>query len=356
MSSSSSASPVLVPNPADADAFLRLQMLEQQMHLLSAAQQAPAPVLPRPVLPKAPPMVTFTGQVGINGFEVDAWLREVHKQFTHYGPAAFPDHAARIKYAVQWLNGAALDWWENEIKSAPSCNIWEEFEQRIRDRYRPHMPAELARQRLRQLQQKGHVSSYCNHFLQLVSRIPDKSESDKIFEFKQGLDRAFAVKVAEAKPKTLQEAIDVAVQAAPYITTIGRTGFQQQGRGVSSFVPSVQRFSSPSSSVPMDINSVEFGSVEDVDREQQSGSVGHDPHTVVMQAMLNKMEALEHRLHAMWQPSARASNSKSRADRIPGLSAEDVARLRAEGRCFRCKKTGHMKNECPNSASVRLNA
>jgi hypothetical protein len=58
-----------------------------------------------------------------------------------------------------------------------------------------------------------------------------------------------------------------------------------------------------------------------------------------MAAVLAKMEALENRLNAIHQP-------KNNNGRVPGLKREDVERLRAEGRCFRCKKKGHMKREC----------
>ena len=357
-SSSTVPPPVAAAGDAGVEAFRRLQRLEHDFQLLAAAHQQATAVhsTPRTTLPKAPPMVAFTGQVGVNGFEVDVWLREVHKQFTHYGTTVFPDHATRINYAVQWLNGAALDWWESEVKSADACEKWEEFEKRIRDRYRPQMPAEIARQRLRQLQQKGHVSAYCNLFLQLVSRIPDKSESDKIFEFKQGLDRAFAVKVAEAKPKTLQEAIEVAVQAAPYINTSSKGAFHYQGRSSSNSYAHVggRAVSSANSSVPMDINAIGV-SAEDADVDRHQPAAESDPNVAMMQAMLHKMEAMEHRLHAISQPSARAKNNSNRSntrDRVPGLSGSEIAKLMAEGRCFRCKKTGHMKSECPESAAA----
>ena len=199
---------------------------------------------------------------------------------------------------------------------------------------------------------------YCNVFLKLVSRISSaKSEERQDLRVQDGpRSRASPSRSRRHKPKTLQEAMEVAVQAAPYINTPGKSGAFQFGRS-SSFARGAS--SSSSSSAPMDINAV--GTADDDQPEAVA-----DPNAALMQSMLNKMEALEHRLLAISQPPVRAtgarsgSSSSSSRSRVPGLSAADVARLMAEGRCFRCQKTGHIKNDCPgaqaaSSSGARLN-
>jgi hypothetical protein len=78
-----------------------------------------------------------------------------------------------------------------------------------------------------------------------------------------------------------------------------------------------------------------------------------------MKLMLAKLDLMDARLNAMHQPPAKSNYSGGRRfsdrTRVPGLKPEDISRLRAEGRCFRCKKTGHMKNECPSAPPSRLN-
>jgi phage gp45-like len=71
-----------------------------------------------------------------------------------------------------------------------------------------------------------------------------------------------------------------------------------------------------------------------------------------MSLLLAKMEVMEHRILALAGGGSSLSSSLSSSrggDRVPGLKAGDIDRLRKEGKCFRCKKTGHMKSECPST-------
>ena len=49
-------------------------------------------------------------------------------------------------------------------------------------------------------------------------------------------------------------------------------------------------------------------------------------------------EMVQHRVNAMMQ-----SSFKKNQDRVPGLKGNDIEKLLAEGRCFRCKQKGHQK-------------
>ena len=331
--------------------MLRLAQLEVQLQALqSHALSASSMKIQRP---KAPPMSLFTGLIGNGGFEIDQWLREVQKQFTHFGDKTFPDDRSKIQLAVQWLSGAAQDWWENEDKSG--VVDWNSFVERLRHRYRPQMPAELARQRIRTLVQRGRCETYCNEYLKLVSRIPDRSEEDKIFDFKNGLDRPLAAKVAEKQPKTLQEAMEIAVQAEPYVTNRGGVSSSAFRSTPSAFIRSSA--SSSSGAVPMELNAASIDpssvaeessnddSVPSTTSSHDESSSSSDP----LRLLLAKIETMESRLHSMQHSSnkGKAGNNKSR-NYVPGsLTAADIEKLKKEGRCFRCKQQGHMKNDCP---------
>jgi hypothetical protein len=88
----------------------------------------------------------------------------------------------------------------------------------------------------------------------------------------------------------------------------------------------------------------EHGTSSDSNEETRSSSVlqGNSNAEATLMA---KVEALvQHRLAALMQKGA----GDTRNDRVPGLKASDIEKLRAEGRCFRCKQKGHSKRECPN--------
>ena len=275
--------------------------------------------------PKPPPMEPFYGKLDSYGFAVDSWIRSAEKQFSHYGAAVFSDDTKKIAYAVEWLKDAAQDWWDHEDKTDIHNWKWEDFVERLRDRYRPQMPAELARQRLRTLRQRGRVHTYCEEFLRIVQRIPGRSEEDKIFDFKEGLDKQLAAKVAEYKPATLHEAMEIAVRTEPYVSSFRSNAHNSSHSHRSSFVPAS---AASSGAVPMEVSNVE-----------ESHAPNNDP----VQMLLAKMEMLENKINAVSSRPAPRSSA-----RVPDkLLHEEIERLKAEGRCFRCKQKGHMKSDCP---------
>ncbi len=344
-SPSSSSSPPSAPAPLTGEQVV--QWMSQLQGQIAALQRQPAPVAsaPRRERPKPPPMVQFTGQMGTNGWAIDSWLREVDKQFRFFS-TEFTDDDNKIRFAVLWLSGDAQTWWENEDQS--TITTWEAFVERVRDRYRPQMPAELARQRLRNLKQRGRVDTYINEFLKLAALLPDRDEADKIFDFKEGLDRPLASKVTEYKPKTLQEAMEMAVSAEPYISGRGGSAFPFRAPNSNGF--RAASTGSSSSGAAMDINAVGVSEESKDEEEARYLDTRADP---TVAALLTQVDQLQQRLNSMQQSSSsrgfqRAGGAKS--GRVSGRTAADISRMMKEGRCFICGDKGHMKNECPKAS------
>lgn len=293
--------------------------------------------------PKGPTPPEFHG-TKTGGYEIDAWVRDMRVQFSFYGARVFPDDTAKVRHAAMFLKGRAAEWWDAEDKSTGVENSWDLFVERLRERYRPMQAAVVARERLRRLKQTGTVSAFADVFQKELTPIKDMSASDQIFNFVSGLSSAaVANKVREKEPKTLHEAMDIAVRAEVFLSA-GRFG-----HGQSHFGGRVA--SNTAASVPMDVNAVQSqAEIEELlqeSAERASASDSDHAQPELSASLMAKVEAMvQHRVAAMMQAKGGISFNGAN-DRVPGLKASEIEKLRAEGRCFRCKQKGHSKRDCP---------
>lgn len=339
------------------DPLAELAQLRQQVLNLNAfaaaaqaQQQQQQPTAPPKVdLPKIRQPSSFSGAMG---FVIDDWLGEMVQQFSYYG-SKFPNDASRIRYAVAYLSGPAMHWWEHE-PDRDSVTSWTEFTKRLHARFRPVQAAMLARQKLGKLSQRTGqtVNQYTNSFQITMTPIVDMSDADQVHHYVNGLAGPIAAKVWEKHPMTLKTAIDYAVSVEAMIN-YGRaasySGHSFAGRG-----GNVSSSSSSSGSVPMDTSLNNINATESESLTTEAESAASRSSVDPFAAMMSKMEsAFESRLNAMFGSSARggtgAPQRRQAGTFVSGLKPGEVAKLMAEGRCFRCKKTGHMKNDpdCP---------
>jgi hypothetical protein len=304
--------------------------------------------------PKGPTPPEFHG-TKTGGYEIDSWVRDMRVQFTFYGARVFPDDAAKVRHAAMFLKGRAAEWWDAEDKASGVESSWERFVERLRERYRPMQAAVVARERLRRLKQTGSVSAYADVFQKELTPIQDMSSSDQIFNFVTGLSSvAVANKVREKEPKSLHEAMDIAVRAEVFLAA-GRSGYSHPGHGQFGNRSGAGSSQATAATVPMDLNALgqademfdagsasDGGGLEDHFQQQHTGA---DLSAALLAKMEAKMETMvQHRVAALLQGK---EYPRGAGDRVPGLKASDIERLRAEGRCFRCKQKGHSKRDCP---------
>ncbi len=336
------------------------QQQQQQQQQLQAAQQAALQAHAQshvgaqsaPSLPKIRSPSQFKGEMG---FAVDDWICELEQQFAYY-TRAFPDDASRIKFAVAYLHGPAVHWWDKEPSRA-AIGSWDEFLAALRKRYRPVQASMLARQRLDKLRQRTgqSVNAYANQFQMTLQPIADMSAADQVHHFVNGLLPTVAGKVWERHPITLPAAIDVAVSVEA-MSNFGRaampSGFGFANRS------SASHSAASSGSAPMDINHIGHDDHDDQDAEIEPPRIHEEPSgsdsalIAVLTSMGARMEAMEHRVLALAGGSqSRSAGPAPRRDdnRVPGLKAGEIDQLRRERRCFRCKGTGHFKTDpkCP---------
>ena len=330
----------------------QLQAAEAERHRLEAERrQAPARAAsppPRALAAgtrlKAPTLSVFTGAMG---FEVDSWLRSLRKQFEFHGEGMFPNDAERIQYATFYLEGAALTWWDSVDKSG--VETWDDFVKLLHKRWQPRLAAEVARQKIAALKQRGTVSQLCNALQQLLAHVPTMHEDDRIFHFKQALSASIAAKVAEQKPSTLEEAMQVAVQAELYV---GRPSSSFSGglfyRPSNASSSGGARHGS-SSATPMELSNLNQAPAEQTDDTELESEAPTQEQLLALWKEANS-HGKEQALNAML---SRARIGKSVA-KVPGISKGDYERCRKEGRCLRCKEvTDHIARDCKKP--IRLN-
>jgi hypothetical protein len=135
----------------------------------------------------------------------------------------------------------------------------------------------------------------------------------------------------------LKDAIDYAVSAEA-MGNYGRAAMSSSSFNYSR--SSSQAATGASSSAPMDLSNINASDEAEDTKELEPAA---DP----MSTLLSKMEAMEHRLNAMFKPGPKnsAGGAAGKKTRVAGLTPDELADCRARGLCFRCKKSGHFKND-----------
>ena len=306
----------------------------QQAAVAHAAAAAPAAAAPRS-LPKIAPVTKFKGTMG---GAVDTWHAAMVQQFVYYG---ITDEATKLRMGAGNLEGDALTWY-NSIPHVSAPATWDAFMELLYRRFRPVAAVLIARQSLAKLRMgPGHsVSAYTHRFQTILTAINDMSAADQVFQYAYGLTPALMSHVWEKHPATLAEAIELAAskEATQGLSTGRSAGpaHYRPGAGVSS------------GSVPMDINHIAHGDAEDEESEA-APRFHEEPSASRESVLLAKLEAMEHRLAALTSKSSSSNSGYKSGDRVPGLKSGDIDRLMKEGKCFRCKQTGHRKADCPQA-------
>jgi hypothetical protein len=273
------------------------------------------------------------------------------------------------------LVGNALQWWNHEpSREALLAGSWANFVVCLRTRFRPVKAELIARQRLDQLRQRSGqgANQYANLFQTTLNPITDMSPADQVHKFTKGLLPHLAAKVFEKAPSDLKTAIEWAVRLeangiygrTAALPAYGRSGnYSANGNGAAA---------SSGDAMDESLNNIGMDGVDNSDPDQESPSnpapTSGGMNAEQVQSIFSKFESLlDQRLNSLvsgrysaQQKTVAFSKGNSSGggrgkDRVPGLTPADVARLRSENRCFRCKKVGHMKSDCPNPVNNRLN-
>ncbi|GKA00086.1 putative reverse transcriptase domain-containing protein, partial [Tanacetum coccineum] len=154
--------------------------------------------------------LNFKGAEGVVG--LTRWIEKMESVFNISGCAV----ENQVKFATCTLLGAALTWWNGQIRTlGPEAYAmtWEVLKKKMTDKYCPQGEIKKLEIELWNLKVKGNdVPAYTERFqeLTLICTKFVANETEKIDKYLSGLPDNIYGNVKAAKPKTLDETIELA--------------------------------------------------------------------------------------------------------------------------------------------------
>ena len=100
------------------------------------------------------------------------------------------DEAGKVRLAESVLTKGPLAYWtghKNLLLKSGSPVTYDSMRISLLDAYGGEDVTEVSRKKLKNLTQTGSVEAYNRSFTQLVANIPEMSEADRVFQYKEGL-------------------------------------------------------------------------------------------------------------------------------------------------------------------------
>ncbi|GJV68799.1 putative reverse transcriptase domain-containing protein [Tanacetum coccineum] len=202
---------------------MRREMSDMQTELLAlreqqrrAGQPGPEASIPDHQDASGTPMshlcqpLNFKGAEGVVG--LTRWIEKMESVFNISGCAV----ENQVKFATCTLLGAALTWWNGQIRTlGPEAYAmtWEVLKKKMTDKYCPQGEIKKLEIELWNLKVKGNdVPAYTERFqeLTLICTKFVANETEKVDKYISGLPDNIYGNVKSARPKTLDETIELA--------------------------------------------------------------------------------------------------------------------------------------------------
>ena len=289
----------------------KVQALMSQWMLANPKQLA-APSATRPKdLPALDKLKYFKGETDTD--ELDIWLKELQRHCTYYEISGSLDtDAKKLAYATSHLVGGAEAWWSTK---KTNLHTYQDFIKAISKRFRSSVDADKAAEEIYDAKQTEHqsVTAFSDRFIQLLTRVPNMHEEDRIRHFRRGLLPHLQQKVKEHQLQTLTEVVELAIRLE------------------ATFAKRPPKIDTSKTGLNM-IDHTE----ESVQQQQQQ--------VFQLQALLNQMQG--------WQPKQSGTytfgNTKpnTRCWKCGDQSHTTEACTYPGNVCYYCKKPGHIKADC----------
>ena len=216
--------------------------------------------------------------------------------------------AKQVDVATTYLEDDALTWWishSSKFTDADKAH-WtiETVLTAIEREFMPRMAASDARNKLKQIKMKREqYKDYYDEFSKLLVSAGNVAEREKVDWFMAGLTKHY-VDSLPGLTRVPQDQLtyEQLVDACEVLASYGKNGTQSSPAG--------------NTTEPMDLSGAE---------------------------MKKKAFAKQHQQ----QQQLQQQQQKQKQSKHPRLSADQKAKLRAEGKCFICTKEGHVSRDCP---------
>jgi viroplasmin and RNaseH domain-containing protein len=195
----------------------------------------------------------------------------------------FQSEEQKVSLCINCLDEHALTWFRS-LNRIPQT--YEQFKNSIRTAFRPYDEQKQLRQQLKKTKQTTTVQDYVFRFRQVMVKVTQMAELDKVEHFISGLKTKTRKEVSFHSPENIEEAYQLALrydQAFEY-------GFRS--------LESIQ------------------------------GKPGFLHHNTPMEI----------------------DNVKTR-EPLKKLTAEEKEKLKKQGKCFKCRRSGHIAKNCPSKTS-----
>lgn len=146
-----------------------------------------------------------------DGKHVRSWITSIENVFSTLPEQ--PTEIAKVKYAISFMSGEALQWWELMIINQVVLNSFEDFKTELLKHFEPINRELNARKMLSELKQMGKFSSvreYNKEFSKWLLQIPTMAIAEQIFHYSQGLKTRVRIEVERSEAISLQEAMRLA--------------------------------------------------------------------------------------------------------------------------------------------------
>jgi hypothetical protein len=290
----------------------------EQMQLLLNQKQKEETTGGEGRLPGLEKLHEFKGETDSD--ELDNWLRKLEKHCNYYSLAgSLNTDKKKLEYAIAHLTGGAQDWWTG---TKGEIGTYTAFKVAVNGRFRSIVDADKAAEELYDIKQKEGqvVTAYTDRFQQLLIRVPDMAEADRVRLFQRGLHAQLQQKVKENRPVKLEEAITLAIRLEG---TMGRRKYEGAGGGRAG-----------------------LNSVEQQEGGREEGGE-KQPNTGVEEIIAAVMKEMNKRSTYSRTSGAGAGERKTYCFKCGDPRHMSHSCPLTVSVCYRCKKPGHQRKQCP---------